>query len=109
MATKLLQLRTGQFIIGDCETSDDGSITVTDPFEIIIETIPRRDGQGMEPRAGMFPYCMMSDSRVFEFSKDQIQMSPREADRNCADNWRRVTGGVVTASEMPKKSILLQG
>ncbi len=109
MTTKLIQLRTGQFIIGDCEVGDDGSITVTDPFEVVIETIPRRDGQGMEPRAGMFPYCLMSENRVFEFSKDQIQMSPRDADRNCADNWRRVTGGVVTASEIPKKGILLQG
>lgn len=109
MATKLFQLRSGQFIIGDCETGDDGSVIVINPFEVIIETIPRRDGQGMEPRAAMFPYCLMSENRTFEFSKDQIQMSPREADRNCSENWRRATGGVVTASEVPKKSILLQG
>lgn len=110
MSTKLIQLRSGQFLIGFCTMGDDGSLTIEEPFEIVIETVPRRDGQGMEPRAGMFPYCMMSADRIFSFSADQIQLSPREADPNCAENYRRVTGGITTATAAPAKpGILLKG
>jgi hypothetical protein len=103
---QLIQLRTGQFIIGACETGDDGTVKISDPFEITIE--PQQTPQGIVPRAGMFPYAMMSKTRAFSFSKDQIQLSPCEPDDNCATNWTEATSNVKVASP-EESSLLLKG
>jgi len=108
---QLLQLRSGQFLIGACEVGDDGTVQITDPFEVVIE--PVRTPQGVIPQAGMFPYAMMAKNRTFKFEKDQIQMSPCEPDDNCANNWAQATGGITRASalDLPetKGGLLLQG
>ena len=100
---QLIQLRTGQFLIGGCESGDDGTVKVNDPFEITIE--PTQTEEGIVPRAGMFPYAMMSKNRSFTFTKDQIQLSPCDADDNCTQNWLQATSNVKLPT--PQESELL--
>lgn len=109
---KVIQLKTGQFLVGDCETGDNGAVQITDPFEIIVE--PVQTAQGIQPQAGMLPYAMMVKNRVFNFTAEQIQLAPSDVDDNCANHWAQATGGVVraAATDVPgttQSGLLLQG
>ena len=103
---QLIQLRTGQFLIGSCETGDDGIVKITNPFEIVIE--PEHTPQGIMPRAGMFPYAMMSKVRSFSFSKDQLQLNPCDADDNCSKNWTQATSSIAIPTSNDSR-VLLKG
>jgi len=111
---KLIQLTSGQFLIGDVQEGDDGSVTINEPFEVSIQPMQTPDGQ-VVPQAAMFPFAMMSKTREFKFAASAIQLSPLDADDNCTANWRKATTGLVEASamDMPpnptKGGVLLQG
>ena len=111
---KLIQLASGQFLIGDVEEGDDGKIQISDPFEVSIQPMQTPDGQVL-PQAAMFPFAMMSKTRDFTFKKEAVQLGPLDADDNCTQNWRKATTGLVeaAATDLPpdptKGGILLQG
>lgn len=111
---KLIQLMSGQFLIGDVEEGDDGAVQISEPFEVSIQPMQTPDGQ-VVPQAAMFPFAMMSKTRDFTFKKDAIQLGPLDADDNCTQNWRKATSGLVeaAATDLPpdptKGGILLKG
>lgn len=114
---KLIQLQTGQFLVGDVEAGDDGLVKINDPLEVSIQ--PVQTPQGVQPQVGMFPYAPFAKERSFTFEADQIQLSPCEPEDNCANHWRQATSGITAASaaDLPpdpgsketKSGLLLQG
>lgn len=112
---KLIQLSTGQFLVGDVETGDDGSVTIGEPLETTIQ--PVQTPQGVQPQVGMFPYAPFAKDRSFTFKAEQIQLGPIDPEDNCANHWRQATSGIQAASaaDMPpdpketKSGLLLQG
>ena len=112
---KLIQLMSGQFLIGDVQEGDDGKIQIKDPFEVSIQPMQTPDGQ-VVPQAAMFPFAMMSKTREFEFPASSVQLGPLNADDNCTQNWRKATSGLVEAGpgDLPpdpatKGGLLLNG
>lgn len=112
---QLIQLQTGQFLVGDVEAGDDGTITIKEPLETSIQ--PVQTPNGVQPQVGMFPYAPFAKEPVFTFRKDQVQLGPIEPEENCANHWRQATSGIKAASaaDMPpdptetKSGLLLQG
>lgn len=92
---KIIQLQTGQFLVGDCDLGDDGTVVIKEPFEVTLQ--PVQTPQGVQPQVGMFPYAPFINSREFTYTADQIQLNPAEADENCANYWRQATSGLAMA------------
>jgi hypothetical protein len=111
---QLIQLASGQFLIGDVQAGDDGVVKISEPFEVSIQPMQGPDDQ-VVPQAAMFPFAMMSKTREFEFKASSIQLGPIDPDDNCANNWRQATSGLTmaSASDMPadptKGGLLLKG
>lgn len=82
---QLIQLRTGQFLVGEIRKLDNG-LEINQPFE--ITTIEGDKG----PLYQMHPYAAFARERLFFFSPTQVQLQPTALDQNCADHWRRATG-----------------
>lgn len=99
----LIQLRSGQFLIGDCSQGDDGTIKIKDPFEVVITPQQHPQTGQVIPQAGMFPYALMCKDREFTFKPDQIQMDPATPDEKCAEMWLQQTTGIqmAAAGDMP--------
>lgn len=112
---KLIQLQSGQWLVGDVEVGDDGTVTIDQPLEVALE--PVQTSKGIGPQIGMFPYALFAAERKFSFESSKVQVGPIEPDERCANHWRTVMSGLVTASasDMPpeptqtKSGLLLQG
>jgi len=94
---KLIQISTGQILIGNITETTDGSLTIKDPFEVSIQPMQGPNGQ-MIPQAAMFPFAMMSKSREFTFKNESIVFGPQEADDGCSKNWIEATTGIEMVS-----------
>lgn len=95
---KLIQLASGQFLVGDVQAGDDGSIQIKDPMEVTIQPMQDPNTGQVMPQAAMFPFALMSKDRDFTFQKESIQLGPLDPDDSCANSWRKSTSGLVEAN-----------
>jgi hypothetical protein len=102
---KIVMLKTGQFLIGKFQKIED-SITIEDPFEVMINPTADRDGN-LVPQVGMFPFCLMSKDRTFGFNWSDIVTGPLEPDDQCKMHYVKSTSRIEIPT--PEQARIITG
>jgi hypothetical protein len=102
---KIVMIKTGQFLIGNITEVEDGLI-VREPLEIMINPTADQNGN-LVPQVGMFPFCLMSKTRDFKFTHDNIITGPLEPDEQCHHHYIKSTSRIEIAT--PEMTRLVTG
>lgn len=102
--SKIIQISTGQFLIGECRTVTAPvnldspfaarktiAVDISHPYEVIPVPVDGQNGQA-SVKALIVPYAPMCKERAFTFSIDKIILGPVEADENCVRIWEEHVG-----------------